>query len=280
MVPNNYGQLIAEAFRRCDVQVFFSVDDCDDTLANWASLDKAHLVSRDKDFFRYQGDGDFAKRLFSHFDLRDGKLTLVKAREPKKKFPKRLLKQLSKERMRVCESNNYFFPRVTADKTHLLGASSTLTKDLGNSHLTVRSLRQAVYHKLNVPFVDETYPIWNTMNCSVKWVTERVAAGNPEILTELLSTPSFSKLLSADRDSFLQTFYGDTPKVLRRPTSSCSDLTWENHIFALCSIPCALYFSVKDHGSDPRTYTQIISCLRPKTVIDYPPDHRRIAYTL
>ena len=62
----------------------FSVDECDDTLANWASLDKADILSADKDFFSYQGDPTLASRIFRDFNYdSDKKLYLVKGYPPK-----------------------------------------------------------------------------------------------------------------------------------------------------------------------------------------------------
>jgi hypothetical protein len=54
--------------------------------------------------------------------------------------------------------------------------SSLLLRDLGQGFVDLKPYRQAIYAMLGINSVKETYPIWNMMNISVKWVTEDVQA--------------------------------------------------------------------------------------------------------
>lgn len=53
-VPYNVKQIIGDAFKRCNVEVHYSIEDNDDTLASFAFQDQAAILSRDNDFWRYQ----------------------------------------------------------------------------------------------------------------------------------------------------------------------------------------------------------------------------------
>jgi hypothetical protein len=54
------------------------VEDREDTMANWASLDKAHILSSDKDFYKFTGDPSLQDRLFSTFMIKDKQIYLIK----------------------------------------------------------------------------------------------------------------------------------------------------------------------------------------------------------
>jgi hypothetical protein len=47
-------------------------------------------------------------------------------------------------------------------------------RDLGQGFIDLKHLRQAIYAQFGIPSVKETYPVWNSMNISVKWITEEV----------------------------------------------------------------------------------------------------------
>lgn len=65
LVPSCLSQYIGDAFKEAGAPVYFCVEDREDTMANWASLDKAHILSSDKDFYKYTGDPSLQDRLFS-----------------------------------------------------------------------------------------------------------------------------------------------------------------------------------------------------------------------
>ena len=52
-VPYCFQTFIGEAFQKAGVEVHYSVEDNDDTLATYAHEYNALVMSNDKDFFRY-----------------------------------------------------------------------------------------------------------------------------------------------------------------------------------------------------------------------------------
>ena len=52
-VPYNLSQLFGDAFKKEGVEVHYSIEDNDDTLAAHAHQDGAAILSRDNDFWRY-----------------------------------------------------------------------------------------------------------------------------------------------------------------------------------------------------------------------------------
>jgi len=47
-------------------------------MASWASLDKAYILSSDKDFYKYIGDQTLYDRLFSSFSVKFKNILLFK----------------------------------------------------------------------------------------------------------------------------------------------------------------------------------------------------------
>jgi len=43
-VPSCLSQYVGDAFKEAGAPVYFCVEDREDTMANWASLDKAHIL--------------------------------------------------------------------------------------------------------------------------------------------------------------------------------------------------------------------------------------------
>jgi hypothetical protein len=101
-------------------------------------------------------------------------------------------------------------------------------RDLGQGFIDLRPLRQAIYAQFGIDSVKETYPIWNSMNISVKWITEEVKA-DPS-MQYFLSYENMMELFKLPREEFLLKFYN--PLQLNRKKvidKSLSDLDWEIH---------------------------------------------------
>ena len=52
-VPVNQKQLIGDAFKNEGIDVHYSIEDNDDTIASFAYHEDAAILSRDRDFWRY-----------------------------------------------------------------------------------------------------------------------------------------------------------------------------------------------------------------------------------
>jgi len=55
LVPSCLSQYISEAFSDAGATVYHCVDDRENTLAVWATLDSADILSNDKDFYKFIG---------------------------------------------------------------------------------------------------------------------------------------------------------------------------------------------------------------------------------
>ncbi len=65
------------------------MEDREDTMANWASLDKASILSSDKDFYKFTGDPTLLSRLYRDFSIENNKVFLIKQTPPKRKILKK-----------------------------------------------------------------------------------------------------------------------------------------------------------------------------------------------
>ena len=81
-VPYGITEYLGDAFRNCKVDVHYSIEDNDDTIACWAVLDNALILSSDKDYFRYLNPS-LDDRLYTDFKFNDdGTMELVKSTPP------------------------------------------------------------------------------------------------------------------------------------------------------------------------------------------------------
>ena len=53
-IPFGAGALLGDCFRKNGVEVHYSQEDNDDIMAYYAYVDRAEILSRDKDFWRYR----------------------------------------------------------------------------------------------------------------------------------------------------------------------------------------------------------------------------------
>ena len=52
-VPHAWATLLGDMFKKCNIDVHYSVNDCDDTISNYAYHNKCNILSADRDFYRY-----------------------------------------------------------------------------------------------------------------------------------------------------------------------------------------------------------------------------------
>ena len=65
--------ILGQMYKDLGVRVHYSEIDNDDTLAAYASVHGASVLSRDKDFFRYR---NATYKVYSNFEIKYGKLHL------------------------------------------------------------------------------------------------------------------------------------------------------------------------------------------------------------
>eukprot|EP00834_Sanchytrium_tribonematis_P005895 NODE_391_length_8148_cov_0.393838.p2 type:complete len:333 gc:universal NODE_391_length_8148_cov_0.393838:5036-4038(-) len=181
-MPQSMDVLLADSFRANGIPVLYSTEvDNDDALAAFAHHQKGSILSADKDFYRYR-NSEF--EVYRNFQIKEKKLHLTSSRN----MPiisglesRNLLSKVPKMSEKV--------PKVVELVQHCeyrRGTGSPLAKKLGNPHLQVRPLRQALYYRLGIKAaVLETLPVWR--NNGVIWTEEKILAD--EKLDPLLDDP-------------------------------------------------------------------------------------------
>jgi len=220
-MPATSGFLLGNMFSQCGVETHYSYEsDNDDTLAFFAQNDKASILSKDRDFFRYQGRH---YEIFSDFDYnKDGTLKLVPSSNTTSRFGT-LPRQIISPPPKTLQMN----PRAITLKTQAtwrMGSPSPLVRDLGNPYITLRPLRQALYARLKIEKpIKELVPYWDENKGKTCW--ESIEVGPDAKLDHLLDDP-FKALESMFNISSLS-----KPKEMESKK-------WANHIFALCALTC------------------------------------------
>ena len=220
--------MIGDMFQSLGVPVHFSVIDCDDTIAAFAYHLSGSILSQDADFFRYfvESSRETAPpyRVFSDFEMRNGKLSLKNHPGPKPGKPRasrrKILATLPETR-----GNPYFISNIPdyeekppgVDLQLLRGCGSNLTQET-NPHLQARPLRQALYWRMNYGPVREKLAHWDP-GTGATFIEEIVEPDN-----------SLDTLLDSPREAF-QEIFGDS-----RRSKEMSEIKWRTHVFSQKSV--------------------------------------------
>ena len=210
-VPQGAIRLVGDMFCCCGIEVRYSVDaDNDDTLAYYAHVDGAMVLSADRDFLRYRGT---SYQLFKGYnELRNKKLVLTPQDGTRKTSYRDLLSSPPKTATDLdpfkCKMNGIY----------LRGSPSPVT-ELGNLHIHLRPLRAALYAHLDIhSAIEEEFPV--LMNGMCIWDKTNVLPNDSYI--DLLESP-----LKAVEE------FG---KLLPSKPMHVSDQDWWKHEFALRAI--------------------------------------------
>lgn len=209
-MPQGTNVLLGDLFSRCNVEVHYSLEaDCDDTVAAFAHASNGAILSADRDMFRYQGA---QLEVFADFEYKNGELVLYHHTNCTPKSSRRqILSPPPKTSIRLLD-----FELVRVSGQYLRGSPSPLTRDMGNLHIKVRPLRQALYSHLHFDApITEEFPVWNEERCQVEWDVQSVAPDS-----------TYSSLLK-DPQTALKTFFPDWTKP-----PNVSEKNWFNHVFA------------------------------------------------
>ncbi|KAK5827716.1 hypothetical protein F5H01DRAFT_332115 [Linnemannia elongata] len=223
-MPQAMNVLIGEMFSMAGIEVAYSVDaDNDDTLASHAQHDRAAVMSRDKDFLRYNRA---SYRIYEDFTYKREYLHLIPRRSTYLR-PEISKRDIHKPKPAVRSTDPGF---VTLPDFYLRGSPSPLTRDCGNLHITVRSLRQAYYASLGIKTaVREEFPTYRTSDDDegVVWLVE-----------DVLPSDEYHDLLKSPEKAY-EHYFGK----LVRP-DGVSNRDWDNHVYASYSVVfelCALH---------------------------------------
>lgn len=153
--------MIGAMFNKFGVRVNYSEVDGDDTLASYAQHYGASILSRDKDFLRYNGS---TFTIYEDYILKKEKIHLKKRMQM---THHQIGKQIAKRDLILnpLPDTYHHFPAVDRLKRHpdcFRGNPSPLTKKLGNLHTKIRYLRAQFYFELGLQkTIVEKIPEWN-----------------------------------------------------------------------------------------------------------------------
>ena len=171
-VPQGLSTIMTDAFSQVDVITSLQYDN-DDVLASMAQRDGALVLSRDKDFFRYKESSfeiysDFTILSSSSSDDTNGnnrsnnRLVLIPCNKNTVVAKDRVLlsgKEL--EKSLLVNAANVKVSAMKTNKIYKRGTGSPLIKELGNPHIIIRPLRQALYARLGITEpIKEIFPVW------------------------------------------------------------------------------------------------------------------------
>ena len=150
----------------------YSIVDNDDTLASFAWRDRASVLSRDNDFWRYIPK---LNKIYSHFTIRSkNKIILIKS-EPKI-LPQYMIRKIITP-VPKTKSDSAAYNNVDEDNFKTIGSPSALTKHLGNPNL--HELRAAVYYQMGKrEAINELFLSWNEDKGKAQWIQSSTKPDN------------------------------------------------------------------------------------------------------
>lgn len=214
---------LVESFQKHGVRVVRPLGaDADDVLAALAVATSGIVLSKDRDFFRY----DRAISVCNGFAVREGKLVLestIDTTARRMPVSRRVQLELAHAALSY-EAQNWSLGVITKYRPSLTngmtrrGTSSSSDKTLGNLHVLARPLRAAVYALLGEEWAVEEVPEWSEENEKVVWTATRVAAD--PTLVPVLKQPHSVVAWLLDRDT--QTLELDPWRAAEREFNICA----------------------------------------------------------
>eukprot|EP00199_Chlamydomonas_sp_CCMP681_P002573 CAMPEP_0119105494 /NCGR_PEP_ID=MMETSP1180-20130426/3434_1 /TAXON_ID=3052 ORGANISM="Chlamydomonas cf sp, Strain CCMP681" /NCGR_SAMPLE_ID=MMETSP1180 /ASSEMBLY_ACC=CAM_ASM_000741 /LENGTH=326 /DNA_ID=CAMNT_0007090545 /DNA_START=1 /DNA_END=978 /DNA_ORIENTATION=+ len=218
-VPQANSVILGELFSDAGVQVHYSLaSDPDDTLAAYAQHLGGAVLSSDGDYQRYIGA---TYKQYSTFEVSQGTVILQPWQKGKRSSSPRNLP----EQLPATQSTSGALTEIQQGiMQYMRGAPSPLVRKLGNPHVTVRSLRQALYSRMGVTeLVVEKFPVWSEENQQVEWTEESVG---PD--------PTLAHLLDHPQQAVAHIF----PEALspNQKPPGVQNVQWLNHVYAMHAV--------------------------------------------
>eukprot|EP01118_Nematostelium_gracile_P005651 TRINITY_DN1796_c0_g1_i5.p1 TRINITY_DN1796_c0_g1~~TRINITY_DN1796_c0_g1_i5.p1 ORF type:complete len:382 (-),score=99.52 TRINITY_DN1796_c0_g1_i5:68-1213(-) len=158
-IPGGANQIVCDIFTKSNITVYRSIQG----MARRAHEHKCDILSKDESLCRYKR---FDYQHYFDFFVKNGNLILKPYTIPRNTIRDKDINDADE------------IPRETTRKWatyERFGNASPLTKELGNIHLTVRPLRQAVYARLGITgSITEEIPVWDSKKGQVEFLVEQV----------------------------------------------------------------------------------------------------------
>lgn len=227
--PMGLQAMMGDMFKECNVDVRYAVEaECDHTLASWAVMEGADVLSQDKDYYRYRWRGEPAPivNIYESYLVQGGFLSLIPSSPPVRRRPP--LELLDPP---PSFSTDYYASTIKELRENSVfrrGAPTSLMRILGtNPHLDALPLRAAWYARLfgrnSNRAITEVFPIWDPQTSNVFYTSHRV-----------VPDPAHDSLLDKPAEAVEFLFRPD--RLTAERPDEVSPLAWSNHIFALHAV--------------------------------------------
>ena len=234
-VPIKMHVLLGDMFRSEGIPLHYSNGtDNDDTLAAFAEIDSAIILSGDKDFFRYEGS---TFRLMDTVQVtEDGRMILSQKR--KNVSSPSSVRSLLREKPSTLS-----YPEYSGDKFKM-GSTSPLTRQLNMSTYRILSpLRHTVFVIEGLESLEEMYPEWDEKDQRVRWVQQMVYPVKDDKCVVMLNAGSPIPALSY----FFPSEFDSAGAALPCP-ASISPKQWVKHCSCLRTSVYELFLWAKNVG--------------------------------
>ena len=240
-VPIKMSVLLGDMFLLEGIPLHYSNGtDNDDTLAAFAEIDGAIILSGDKDFFRYEGS---TFRLMDTVQVtEDG--TMILSQKRKKED---VISQSSPRCLLREKPSTLSYPEYTLGDMYIMGSPSPLTRQLNMStNRILTPLRHTLYAMEGQESLEEMYPEWDERNQRVCWVRQMVCPVKDAECMTLLDAGSPIPALSY----FFPKEFDEAGAALPCPASISPQL-WVKHCSCLRTSVYQLFLWAKNVGIEP-----------------------------
>jgi len=184
-VPHGWATLLGDMFKKLNIDVHYSVYDCDDTIAHYAYHNKCSILSRDRDFYRYfTDDNNTPFRVYASITHRGGITLSERSLDDRhsRGAPPRKIGQLLD-----TTPSNPFLINVNARREYVRGVPTNNVKERGNPHILFTEFRTAVYYDLGYrDQIREIIPYYDNDMEDVQWTSNLVT---PTENCEIIRSP-------------------------------------------------------------------------------------------
>ena len=240
-VPIKFSVLLGDMFRSEGISLHYSNGtDNDDTLAAFAEIDGAIILSGDKDFFRYE---DSTFRLMDTVQVTEDGLMILS----QERLKEHVSTPSSTRRLLREKPSTLSYPEYTLGDKFMMGSPSPLTRQLNMStNRILTPLRHTVFAMEGVESLEESYPEWDEENQCVRWVEQMVYPVKDAECMSLLEAGSPIPALS----HFFPNEFDQEGAVLPCPASVSPQL-WAKHCSCLRTSVYELFLWAKSVGVEP-----------------------------
>jgi len=187
-VPHAWATLLGDMFKKCNIEVHYSVNDCDDTIAYYAYHNKCNILSRDRDFYRYYIDENNHNiyRIYHEIGYDNNNRIIFNERPADDRHTKNVF-PIKIGPLLETTNKNPFLINIDKRKEYLRGVPTNNVKGRGNPHIFFTKFRKAIYYNLGYREpIKEILPYYDDETKSVKWTNNIVT---PTENNEIINSP-------------------------------------------------------------------------------------------